>query len=176
MIRAKVKTTGADKAMEVLRGLAGDMEQTASEIARRLADEGFNVAYEILANHIYKGETIESLEVIEEYPGRYVLTATSGAILFMEFGAGARYGSGHPWAGQFGMGPGTYPGQTHAFNPRGWWFETSDPNLIVFIGENGKTYGHSYGNAPHMPFYQASARMRDRILDIAREVLERDRH
>ena len=88
MIRAKVKTTGADKAMEVLRGLAGDMEQTASEIARRLADEGFNVAYEILANHIYKGETIESLEVIEEYPGRYVLTATSGAILFMEFGAG----------------------------------------------------------------------------------------
>lgn len=173
-VKVKIKTTGVTNALLQLRGIGFLMEGTAEEIAKRLADLGYDVAYRVLAGHIYTGETIDSLDVIEESPGRYVLTATSGAILFLEFGAGARYGGGHPWAGQFGMGPGTYPGQTHAFDPGGWWFETDDPNLAVVTAANGKSYGHSYGNPPHMPFYQASARMRDEILNVAREVLQRD--
>ena len=175
MVGVRVKISGLAEVIDRLREFSGDLESKAAEIAKRLADIGYDVAYGVMEGHVYSGETIDSLDVIEEAPGRYILTATSGAILFFEFGAGARYGAGHPLAGQFGMGPGTYPGQKHAFNPSGWWFETNDPNLAVFTSASGKSYGHSYGNPPHMPFYQASAEMKDRILETAREVLMNDR-
>lgn len=172
MVRVTIKSTGIKPAVTFLRSFADGLESKAQEIAKRLADIGYDVAYGVMAGHIYTGETLDSLDVIEEEPGRYVLTASSQAILFFEFGAGARYGGGHPWAGEFGMGPGTYPGQTHAFDARGWWYETTDPSLAVFYSaKTGKSYGHSYGNPPHMPFYQADVRMRDQILKVAEEVL-----
>lgn len=138
---------------------------------RRLSLLGYDVAYGIMGGHVYSGETIGSLSVVEESPTRHILMAASKAILFFEFGAGVS-GGGHPLAGDFGMGPGTYPGQTHAFNPNGWWFPTDDPNLIVKTNRDGQGFGHSYGNPPHMPFYNASRRMRDDLLDVAREVFQ----
>jgi hypothetical protein len=126
-----------------------------------------------MAEHVYSGETISSLQVYQESANKFILQAGSVALLFFEFGAGA-IGYGHPLAGEFGMGPGTYPQQTRAFDPNGWWFPTDDANLAVRTNKDGQMWGHSYGNEPHMPFYQASQQMRADLLKVAREVMKDD--
>lgn len=164
---------GLDEAIARLEGLSNNLEYYASEIVSRLALIGYDVAYQIMAGHIYSGETIDSLTIEENDPTHYTLMASSKALLFFEFGAGVS-GGGHPQAGQFGMGPGTYPGQTHAFDPNGWYYPTDDPALIVAYGRDGQGLGHSYGNPPHMPMYNASQKIRQDLLTVAREVFAGD--
>ena len=81
-------------------------------------------------------------------------------ILFIEFGAGIHYNkTEHPQADELGYGVGTYPGQTHAFNEKGWWY----------TDDMGNPH-HSYGTKATMPLYSAYAEMIARVDQIAREV------
>lgn len=80
-------------------------------------------------------------------------------LLMVEFGSGLR--ANNPNASKFGMGTGTFPGQTHAENPEGWWYMDME-------GE----WHHSYGVTPTMPMYKASKEMMDNVTKIVREVLE----
>lgn len=148
------------------------VENLGKEIAYRLSQLGYDVVYSILSDHVFTGETLDSLKVEEKGEGKYFLIANSKAILFFEFGAGVRYGNGHPIAKELGFGPGTYPGKGHWDDPNGWWYPTDDPRLIVKYDKNGQGYGHSYGNPPYMPFYTASKQMRENILSIAKELLK----
>lgn len=164
-----VKIVGIDEAIKSLTDYSNQLQKRAEEIVKRLAQLGYDVAYQIMAGHIYSGETINSLTIVENDPTHYTLMAGSVALLFFEFGAGTM-GVGHPLAGDFHMGAGTYPGQTHALDPNGWWFPTDDENLIIRRNKDGQGWGHSYGNAPHMPFFNASKRMNDDLEKIAKEV------
>lgn len=58
-----------------------------------------------------------------------------------------------------GVGQGTFPGQTHAFDPRGWWY----------VDEDGESH-HSYGEAPTFPMHSASIAMILEINRVAKEV------
>lgn len=165
--------SGLDDAIDLLEKIANNLESYASEIVRRLAEMGYDVAYQIMSGHIYSGETISSLSVVENDATHFTLMASSVALLFFEFGAGVN-GGGHPQAGQFGFGPGTYPGQTHALDPNGWYYPTDDPALIVAYTKDGQGLGHSYGNPPHMPFYNASQKMKQDLITVAREVFAGD--
>ena len=87
-------------------------------------------------------------------------------ILMAEFGAGLL--ANNERAGEFGMGQGTFPGQTHAKDPRGWWYmpvnkPDGSPN------EDHEWY-HSTGIRPTMPMVQASAAIVQQIGDVAKEV------
>lgn len=160
-----------DRAIRQVEDYGRRVERAAGYITEGLAQIGYEVAASIMAGHVWSGETIESLTVEEVEENKYILYAESTAILFFEFGAGVRYGGGHPWDGELGMGPGTYPGQKHAFDEGGWWFPTDDPRLILRTDKSGQGWGHSYGNPPHMPFYTASVNMRNDILRLAKEAL-----
>ena len=164
-----VRVVGIDEAIQQLTDYSAGLQRRAEEIIKRLAQLGYDVAYQIMAGHIYSGETINSLTIVENDPAHYTLMASSVALLFFEFGAGT-IGAGHPQAGEFGMGPGTYPDQKHAFDPNGWWFPTDDENLVLRRSKDGQGWGHSYGNAPHMPFFNANQRMKDDLETVAREV------
>lgn len=169
-IKLSLNPDSIDAAVRQLRGYAQTVDEAAEKIAKRLADTGYEVAYGVMAGHVFTGETINSLKVTQEGVNRYVLSAGSTALLFFEFGSGLK-GGGHPMAGQFGYGPGTYPGKGHWNDPNGWWYPTDDPRLIVKHGKDGQGYGHSYGNPPRMPFYLADREIRDNILRVAREVI-----
>lgn len=171
-IKVSLNTASIDNVIKQLESYQQKVERAGEYIAKRLSDMGFEVAIQIINAHYFSGATAESLTCIEQGKGKYVIYAQSKAILFLEFGAGAKYGYGHPMAKDFGMGPGTYPGQGHWNDPNGWWFPTDDPRLIRKIGSDGQGYGHSYGNAPHMPFYLADRKMRDNILKVAKEALQ----
>lgn len=81
-------------------------------------------------------------------------------LLMVEFGAGLRAErSSNAWASKFGMGTGTFPNQTHAFDPEGWWYKGMDDE-----------WHHSYGVYASMPVYHAMMEMMDEIHNTAMEV------
>lgn len=82
-------------------------------------------------------------------------------MLAVEFGAGIHYNhKANPKAGEFDLGVGTYPGQTHAFDENGWWF----------FDEKTDKWRHSYGIKATMPMYKADQQILKRYLKVVREV------
>lgn len=86
-----------------------------------------------------------------------VKSADVSPLLMAEFGSGLK--ANNPKAGELGMGTGTFPGQTHAEDPEGWWWMDLD----------GKWH-HSSGVAPTMPMFKAAQEMERNLMKIAREV------
>lgn len=171
-IKMDLTPASIDAAIKQVEAYRDSLQEKCDEFARRLADFGYAVAYGYLSLHVFNGDTAASLEVYENGPGKYVLYAGSEAILFLEFGTGLK-GGGNPKGQELGYGPGTYPGKGHWNDPNGWWYETTDPRLIVYTSKKtGKSYGHSYGMTAVMPMYNASKDMKGQILQIAREVFK----
>lgn len=79
-------------------------------------------------------------------------------LLMIEFGAGVKHDN-NSRAHEFGMGAGTFPGQTHAFDEDGWWY--MDLNY---------EWHHVDGIEPTMPMYYASLEMFTLLFRTAREV------
>ena len=165
IISMTLSTASIDAAIAELRSYAVSLEAKAGMIAERLANEGYQFAFRMLADHVYSGETISSLAVIEKSPTSYEITAGSVALMFLEFGSGVNALPGYQ---------GTFPGQTHAFDPGGWWFPTDDPNLAVYTNEEGQMFGHTYGMKPIRPMYETSKDIRASVERIAREVFSLD--
>jgi hypothetical protein len=126
-----------------------------TELRSRLAMLGATVASIQFARAIYTGSNDVTVRV-DDTGSVAVIYAEGEAVAFIEFGAGATYGYGHPLAGQFGTGPGTYPdGKGHWDNPKGWWFGNSQ---------------HTYGNPPAAAMYTAVQEITENVTRIAREV------
>ena len=87
-----------------------------------------------------------------------VKRATVSPVLMLEFGSGLQ--AENP-ANIPGVGTGTFPGQTHAENPGGWWYMDLDG-----------VWHHSRGMAAKMPMYFAGKEIRAKIVSIAREVFQ----
>ena len=87
-----------------------------------------------------------------------VKRATVSPVLMLEFGSGLQ--AENP-ANIPGVGTGTFPGQTHAENPGGWWYMDLDG-----------VWHHSNGVSARMPMYFAGKEMRAKIVSIAREVFQ----
>ena len=91
-----------------------------------------------------------------------VVSAIVSPLLMAEFGSGwlAKVMSTKDYRGnELGVGQGTFPGQTHAFDKDGWSWTTPD----------GKEH-HSYGEAPTFPMYSATIAILNEIDRIAKEV------
>lgn len=89
-----------------------------------------------------------------------VKSADVSPLMMAEFGSGLK--ANNPNAERFGMGTGTFPGQTHATAPNGWYWMDLDGN-----------WHHSFGITPTMPMYHASTEMILNIRKIAREVFSK---
>lgn len=125
------------------------------ELRDRLAAIGATVASLQFARAIYNGTNDVTVRV-DNTGSVAVIYAEGSAVAFIEFGAGIKHGYGHPEAGKFGVGPGTYPeGKGHWDNEHGWWY-----------GHNL----HTYGNPPAMAMYQAREQMVEQITQIAKAV------
>jgi len=148
-----------DTAIAELEAYENGLDAKARELCERLAQMGALYAEWNFTGVLYAGEIDYRITVEELGENRFAVNADGKTVLFMEFGAGiTKHGSGHPKEGEMGMGPGTYPGQVHAFDKQGWWF-----------GKKGH-WTHTYGNAPGMPMYNAAQDLKNEILQAAREV------
>jgi hypothetical protein len=145
-------------AITEVREYARWVERKENELRVKLAARGAVVASIQFSRAIYNGTNDVSVRV-DDTGSVAVIYAEGESVAFIEFGSGDRYGHGHPQAGEFGFGPGTWStgeeGKGHWNDPKGWWYA------------RGK---HSYGNPPAMAMYQAVQVMTEELTNIAREV------
>ena len=135
--------------------------QEKEEILRqRLAQLGATVASIEFSRAIYNGTNDVSVRV-DDNGRKATIFAEGSAVLFIEFGSGEKYGGGHPDAGKFGYGPGTWSGGP---NGKGKW---DDPNGWYFA--HGQ---HSFGNPPAMAMVHARDAILEQLTAIAREVFK----
>ena len=160
------------QAIKQIESYRDNLPRKCQEICRRLAEEGVRVA-DVAINSVPIGKTITlttdinpskmGCRAIMKMTGRETRTEDGRVFytaLAIEFGAGIRYNqTANPKASEFGMGVGTFPGQTHAENPEGWYY----------LDSNGE-WKHSYGVQASMPMYKASVALRQKIDSIVKEV------
>lgn len=159
IISMKLSEASIDAAIAALQAYSDGISQKGMEICRRLANIAELTVSQTYASAPYVGEKDYVISV-EEVENGYAVIADGHTVLILEFGAGIRYAydPDHPLSGQFGMGPGTYPGQTHAFDEWGWWLPKD------------KGGQHTYGNPPSMGMYYAGKELREQVEAVAREV------
>lgn len=150
--------SGIQKIQDELMVYRKWQEEKARELAERLAALGATVASIRFSRAVYTGP--KDVEVtVEALPNGYKVKADGESVLFIEFGSGVTYGYGHPEAGEFGMGPGTYPdGKGHWDDPKGWYLPKSAGG------------GHTFGNPPAMPMYEARKAIEQELPRIVKEV------
>ena len=154
-IRVKVDQAALNRTVGRLEEYNSDLKEKANEICQRLASIGAVHASLGFSRAFYNGESNFDISVEPIENGDAVI-AGGDTVLFLEFGAGVTMGYGHPQAGEFGMGPGTYPGKGHWDQPYGWWIPGGE---------------HTYGNPPTMAMYNAAKEIEKEVERVAREVL-----
>ena len=177
---AKITVTfspeGMQKAIKAIEDYQEDIKEKCKELCRRLSNEGMIIASaNILESTL--GNTVSLKSSIDETQAgcKAILTAvgksytseseskgtrTVNTLLLIEFGAGIHYNKeANPKAQDFGMGVGTFPNQTHAFNENGWFF----------LGSDNKWH-HSYGVKATMPMFRTAEELKEKVQEIAREV------
>ena len=172
------KKGAIDKAINDLEKYKERIVDKEKLFCQRLADIGVNAALMTLAtkgqgdadrsavfNIAYKveGQVCEFTLSVTSTP---TYTADGRAFyphLAWEFGAGNYFNGGmaspSPDAKRLGMGPGTFPDQTHVPNPGFWYYrdEYGDPV-------------RSYGTQATMPMHAAVVEMMKNVEEVAREV------
>ena len=148
------------KAIRELERYKKWVQEKEDILRKRLAQLGATVASIEFSRAIYNGTNDVSVRV-EDNGKKATIYAEGAAVLFIEFGSGAKYGNGHPDAAKFGYGPGTYSdgpsGKGKWDNPGGWYFAHGQ---------------HSFGNPPAMAMVHARDMIAEQLTAIAREVFK----
>lgn len=154
-ITVELSTESINAAIKELRRYKRWVQDKERELRIRLAQIGATVASIQFARAIYNGTNDITVRV-DNTKSVAVIYAEGESVAFIEFGSGAKYGYGHPQAGEFGTGPGTYPeGKGHWDDPKGWYYAPGQ---------------HSFGNPPAMAMYNAVQEMTEQLTRIAKEV------
>lgn len=147
-----------DSAIKEVRKYKAWVLAKEKELRLRLATLGASVASIRFSTAIYNGTNDVTVRV-EDDGSMATIYAEGESVAFIEFGAGAKYGYGHPQAGKFGVGPGTYPdGKGNWDNPKGWYIPGGE---------------HTYGNPPAQAMYGAVQTITEQITMIAKEVFSK---
>lgn len=157
-IKIELSQKGLDAAIKELNAYAEWVRTKEAELRSRLAMLGATVASIRFSRAIMGGSDNITVRV-DDTGNTATIYAEGESVAFIEFGTGAKYGYGHPDAGKFGFGPGTWSlgdqGKGHWDDPKGWWYGS------------GK---HTYGNPPAMAMYDAVKEIAENVTQIAREV------
>ena len=161
-----------DDLIDYLEEYKNGLDDKARLISERLADVGITIAQRESGNGMGKylifAKQLSNDEVIFYGTETGVIhvtwdtkdgerSADISPLLMCEFGAG-QYAN-NPFDNLSGIGgQGTFPNQTHAFDPNGWNYH------------NSTGWHHSNGLEPNQPMYKAYIEMLSDIVRIAREV------
>lgn len=158
-----VRVAGLDALLTRLDEYKLRLDLKCQELCKRLADMGATNVSLQFSRAIYTGDNDFDVSVQDVSDGGYQIVVSGQSVAFVEFGAGVRYGHGHPLEGEFGMGAGTYPSDKgHWDDPRGWYLPKEKQ-----LSDGTK---HTYGNPPNMPMYNTAQDLKNEIARVAREV------
>ena len=180
VLKIKLDSQSIADAVDELEKYKASLETKTAEFVSRLIDCGISMAQEKVGKGfgkyitfskkvdggkkaigflIAKDSPIIAEWIIDDDSGE-TKTAEVSPLLMAEFGSG--------WLAEVlfdvaGVGQGTFPGQTHAFDPNGWNYKSA---------EDGRWY-RSKGVAPTHPMHGADIEMINEIETVAREVFSK---
>ena len=163
-IRVELSPSGVKKAQEELQQYRATLEQRLHTFARRLAEEGLQVARIRFQNAQYAGDNDVTVTV-EESGNAVLLVARGQSVAFIEFGTGVAYPE-HP-SGLFAHG--TY-GQGKGSNEKGWVYKGKPGTGSEPVGGKSDVF-RTKGNPPAMAMWEARLQMIARIEQVWREVM-----
>lgn len=169
-----------EKAIEKLEEYKRELHAKTEEFVSRLIEAGIDTAESncgqyagmiVFKKHVFTFDdgvdgvliATDGAKIVREWMRNgSVVSAEVSPLLMAEFGSGwlANVMSSRDYrSNALGVGQGTFPGQTHAFDKDGWWWKTPD----------GETH-HSIGEAPTYPMYSALMAMLFEVDRIGKEV------
>lgn len=158
VVKVPLSRDGVDSAIKAVKEYRNWLREKSALLVEKLATMGATQASLDFSRATYTGIKDATVSV-EPLLNGYLVKANGESVLFIEFGSGITYGYGHPEAGKYGMGPGTYPSDKgHWDDEKGWWLPKE------------KGGGHTYGNPPAAPMYNAVKTIEQEIIRVVREV------
>lgn len=147
-----------------------EIDRKKKEFLDKLAQVGVETASIIFKTAQYDG--INDVEVNSEWldDSTIRVVAKGKSVTFIEFGTGITYTEQHPLAVDMGMIRGSY-GKGRGKNPK--WSYYGDPGThgeIVRVDNIKGNVVLTKGNPPAKALYQAGKDIRERILEVAKEV------
>ena len=164
-LRMTLSVDSVNKLKKEIRDYRNSLTAKSELLCARLAEQGISVAVGHINSDSYAPYIIfgYTTPVAQNYGAETIMFAKStgnivsvwyGAedvlksaevspLLMVEFGAGVNHDK-NPKAKQLGMGAGTFPEQTHAFQKEGWYYKGED-----------EIWHHTDGLEPSMPMWSA---------------------
>lgn len=160
-----------DKAIAELDEYIDDLEKKTRILMERLAEIGIEKATLGFGNAIYAGTNDVVVEPFKWSGDKLIITARGNAVAFIEFGTGVHYSAPHPKAAELGFTRGTYGYKLGRLDS---WRYTGDPGNEGEIITEGEHKGEvrTHGNPANRAMYDATKEMRERIIEIAKEVFK----
>ena len=168
VIKCKLDTDSIGKAIQEIRDYRESINDKLKDFFDALLENGRIEAITRLQSTV--GDSTEGIITTEVLQSdgdtlKAVITLMGKDALFIEFGAGIAYNTGmqHPYADEFGYGPGTYPSEhppNRAINPGYWYYREEGNDKVV----------RSIGTQASMPIYYASETMRKNAIQKALDV------
>lgn len=172
-IKINLNTKGVEDAIKSITTYKKDLHGKCVQLVKEMADLGIQTAnFYTTSSLVFFGKDIEDTStgckaimygkdlapIIQTWVGvgGEVRTEEVSPLLMAEFGSGFKAKNPNNVGG---VGQGTFPNQTHAFDRNGWWWMDLD-------GE----WHHSYGIEPTQPMYKASIAMLTQIDGVIRKV------
>lgn len=184
-----IKITGLDQIIDKIENMQQSLPDKVKEIVNKLADIGVSVARVRFAQSIYDGTNdviVETPQWVSENVLR--INAVGESVAFIEFGAGLHYREErHPKENEFLFDRGSFGSHQGLYD---YWYYRGEPGTngeIVdhipklnrkfmpkktAIQKNGKYLVKTHGNPANRCLYDSAKEMRQRIYEIAREVMQ----
>ena len=170
-----LSVTEVNKAIQEIKTYQNGLNRKCEELCRRLTSEGIQIAKTHIGSsgfgkYIHLGSEItpqqagckaifymeDTAKIKSEWQTlEGVKSAEVSPMLMLEFGSGQK--AENP-ANISGVGTSTFPSGKHGNEP-GWYYMDLEGN-----------WHYSIGISPKMPMYYASRELREKVLEIAREV------
>lgn len=162
----RVTISNLDTVVGQLNDYRNSLAEKKSLFLERLAEEGIALIEANRENIIYDGDDNMNVDYTKDGDDGITIYAESGSITFIEFGSGVHQEGTHELASEFGFVRGTYG---YGRGSRKAWVYRDKP-----AGSKGVELGGgrvlTRGNPPNRTVYQASRDLRQRVVEIAREV------
>lgn len=157
-----------------IQAYRNDLPNKTRLLVQRLSDSGITVARARIGESPLGKYVVLQSSISDSAVGTRAIIIATGAtkesegyepfntLLAIEFGAGIFYNAdGNPKAPEFGYGPGTFPGQIHAFDD-GWYY----------WDEESQTWKYTHGVKATMPMHNAGLVIIRDYVRIAKEVFK----
>lgn len=175
-IHVKLSDSGIQSAIRQIEEYKQSLNAKITALVERLSDVGIQTVNAVMSSVSSQDDRgWYFVQFIPTGGGKDTYTAIirleGDQVLFLEFSAGATYGTNmffkppnNPNYGD-GMGMGTYPSNipnsTNWSNPNGWYYTNK---------RTGQTRVHTYGVPAYAPMFNADMKMRSQIMKVAKEV------